>query len=135
MFQAVRCVWVKRFYTNTLLVFCPAWGSSPLKIFYISFHSINKTKNVNPPWLFKLGELNNRYPAYQFLKFILGCTFTLYGKNVRKIMTKCSLKTAEVLLHADENVLTFFPHIDLIFVVLFYDSIIARIFIVCSAIR
>ena len=50
-------------------------------------------------------------------------------------MTKCSLKTAEVLLHADENVLTFFPHIDLIFVVLFFDSIIARIFIVCSAIR
>ena len=39
----------------------------------------------------------------QFLKFILGCMFTIkaYAKNVREKTTKCSLKTAEVLLDAE----------------------------------
>ena len=41
-------------------------------------------------------------------KFIFGCWFSLeaYGKNVREKTTKCSLKTTEVLFHADGYVPT-----------------------------
>ena len=51
----------------------------------------------------KLGKWKNRHPVYQFLKFILSCRFTFnaYAKIIREKTTKCSLKTAEILLHAD----------------------------------
>ena len=41
-------------------------------------------------------------------KFILGCRLNVeaYEKNVREKTTKCSLKTIEILLNADEHVLT-----------------------------
>ena len=62
-FKTVRCVSVKRFYTNTQLFFGPAWDS---------FSSEN----------------------------------ILYLKQkVKEKVTKCSLKTAEVLLDADGHVL------------------------------
>ena len=39
---------------------------------------------------------------------MLGCRFTFnaYAKNVRQKTTKCSLKSAEILLDADGHVLT-----------------------------
>ena len=41
-------------------------------------------------------------------KFMLGCRFSFeaYAKDVREKMTKCSLKTTEVLLDADGHMLT-----------------------------
>ena len=41
-------------------------------------------------------------------KFMLGCRFSFqtYAKKLREKATKCSLKTSEVLLDADEHVLT-----------------------------
>ena len=41
-------------------------------------------------------------------KFMLDCrcTFETYAKNVREKPTKCSLKTAEILLPANKLVLT-----------------------------
>ena len=41
-------------------------------------------------------------------KFTLGCRFSFeaYAKDVREKMTKCSLKTTEVLLDADGHMLT-----------------------------
>ena len=41
-------------------------------------------------------------------KFILGCRLNVeaYEKSVREKTTKCSLKTIEILLNADEHVLT-----------------------------
>ena len=41
-------------------------------------------------------------------RFMLDCrsSFEAYAKNVREKATKCPLKTAEVLLHANGHVLT-----------------------------
>ena len=41
-------------------------------------------------------------------KFMLGCrlSFEAYAKIVREKATKCSLKTTEALLDADEHLLT-----------------------------
>ena len=40
--------------------------------------------------------------------FLLGCRFSFqaYAKKVREKTTQCSLKTTEVLLHADGHELT-----------------------------
>ena len=64
-------------------------------------------KNINHPWLFKLGGWN-KHPVYQVLKFILGCRFTFKAcaKNVREKTTKYSLKTVEAVLYADGYVFT-----------------------------
>ena len=42
-------------------------------------------------------------------KFLLGCSFNFgaYAKDVREKATKCSLKTAEVLLNADGHALIY----------------------------
>ena len=56
--------------------------------------------------LFKLGKWNDRHPVYYFLKFMLDCRFSL--KNVREKPSKCSLKTTDVLLGADGDVLISF---------------------------
>ena len=39
---------------------------------------------------------------------MLGCRFNFeaYAKNIREKATKCSLKTTDILLGADEHVLT-----------------------------
>ena len=49
-----------------------------------------------------------KYTVYHFLKFILGCRFTLeaYAKNIKENATNFSLKTTELLLDADRQVLT-----------------------------
>ena len=41
--------------------------------------------------------------------FLLGCSFSFeaYAKNVREKATKCSLKTAEVLLNTDGHALIY----------------------------
>ena len=119
MFQTVRSVWVKRFYGTPMLCCFFAlllFTASPLKTFYMSLHSTKnliKTLNINHSWLFKLGEWNNRHPIYQFSNFILGRRFTFkaYAKIVREETSKCSLKTAEVLLDADEHVLTYVSYL------------------------
>ena len=104
-------------YTNALLFFLPCffWQLLLWKHF-MSLHStknVMKILNINHSWLFKLGEWNNRHPIYQFSNFILGCRFTFkaYAKNVREETSKCSLKTAEVLLDADEHVLTYVSYL------------------------
>ena len=89
--------------------FWPAWDRLPLKTFYISLHSTKNLKeNIKHPWVFK-SEITDQFTnftkftkVYQFLKFILAFRFTFnaYAKNVREKTTKCSLKTAEVLLDA-----------------------------------
>ena len=42
-------------------------------------------------------------------KFLLGCSFNFgaYAKDVREKATKCSLKTAEVLLNVDGHALIY----------------------------
>ena len=77
---------------------------SPFETFYMSSHSTKNFKeNINDSLLFKLGETNNRHPVYQL---DCGFTFRAYVKNIRQKTTKCSLKTAEVLLDDDGHVLT-----------------------------
>ena len=41
IFKTVGCVWVKIFYTNTLLFFCPTWDRIPSENVYMSLHSVN----------------------------------------------------------------------------------------------
>ena len=48
IFQTARCIWVKRFYTNTLLgFFALLCTASPLKAFCMSLYS---TKNLRRIW-------------------------------------------------------------------------------------
>ena len=104
IFQTVRCVRVKRFYTNAYLFsfLCVCFFSllrtpSSLKTFYTSLNRTQKFKeNINYPLLFKLVEWNNRHPV------ILGCriTFEAYAKIVKEKTTNSSLKTAEGLVDA-----------------------------------
>ena len=42
-FKTEKCIWVKRFYANTLVFFPLLVKASPLKAFYMSLYS---TKNV-----------------------------------------------------------------------------------------
>ena len=63
-------------------------------------HSSKILKKIYHPWLFKLGKWNNGH-------FVLTIfDFEAYAKNVREKGTKCSLKTAEVLLDVGGHMLT-----------------------------
>ena len=90
IFKTVGCIWVKRFYTNTLLFFALLGTASHLETFYMSLHN---TK-YKPPWLFKLGKSNNRHPVSQFLNFLLGSRFSFeaYAKKVREKTINRSLR-------------------------------------------
>ena len=110
IFKTVRCLWLKRCYTITLILFALIGTASPVKKTYKKLHSTKNLikENLNQTWFFKLENWNNRHIAYWFLQFMLGCRFSFeaYAKNVREKVTKFSLETTEVLLDADGHVLT-----------------------------
>ena len=65
--------------------------------------ALKSYRNYKPHLPIETKKMKLKNPVYRSFKFILSCrlNFKAYSKNVRKKMTKCSLKTAELLLDAD----------------------------------
>ena len=101
--KTVRCVWIRRFYTNTLLVCFALFGTaSPLKTFYMSLHSHKNFHSTKTSWWIKCETLFKK-------NFILGWRFNFekHTKNVREKETLfCKNYCADVLSDTDRHVLT-----------------------------